>query len=131
MSFAQLVLRLSALPFAGIGLAFLLAPETMASHVGVTLDGATADHDVRAVYGGLQLGCAALLLWGAARPERIQVALVAQLFLYGGLLGARTLTWLLTGAPSVLGLVLHGGEIAGFAAGGLALRHLAALKRKP
>jgi hypothetical protein len=127
MTFAQLVLRLSALPFAGIGLAFLLAPEAMANHVGVTLEGATADHDVRAVYGGLQLGCAALLLWGAARPERVHFALVAQLLLYGGLGGARVVAWLVNGVPSALGVALHAGEIVGFVAAVVALRRLAAL----
>ncbi len=122
MRLARSVLWLSALPFAGIGLAFLLAPESMASRVGFTLAGATADHDVRAVYGGLQLGCAALLLWGATRPERVRFALVAQLLLFGGLAGARALAWSFVGAPSVLGLALHAGEVAGFAAGWFALR---------
>ena len=56
MTFARLVLRLSALPFAASGLGFLLFP-------------------------------AALLLWGAARPERAHFALVAQALLYGGLAG--------------------------------------------
>lgn len=116
------VLRLSALPFAAIGLAFLLAPTAMGSHVGVTLAGATADHDVRAVYGGLQLGCAALLLWGAARPERLRFALVAQVLLYGGLAAARAFAWVLVGAPGGLGLALHGAEIAGFGIGAWALR---------
>jgi hypothetical protein len=122
VSAAQAVLRLSALPFAAIGLAFLLAPEAMASHVGVTLARATADHDVRAVYGGLQLGCAALLWWGAAQPERVRFALVAQALLYGGLAGARGLGWLATGAPSALGIALHVAEILGFAVGVWALR---------
>ena len=124
MSLARLVLRLSALPFAGIGLAFLLAPEGMARHVGVSLAGATANHDVRAVYGGLQLGCAALLLWGAARPERVRFALVAQLLLYAGLAGARLVAWAQVGAPSALGLALHAGEGLGLTAAWLALRGL-------
>jgi hypothetical protein len=124
LSFARLVLRLSALPFAGIGLAFLLFPAAMAAHVGVSLAGATADHDVRAVYGGLQLGCAALLWLGAARAERVRPALLAQLLLYGGLAGARILGWALAGAPGPLGLALHAGELAGFAAAGFALRRL-------
>jgi hypothetical protein len=64
VSFARLVLALSALPFAGIALAFLVA---LAARVDVSLGSATADHDVRAVHGGLQLGCAARLASGAFR----------------------------------------------------------------
>jgi hypothetical protein len=66
--FARTLLALSALPFAAIGLRFLLQPAAMAAHVDLTLASTTADHDMRAVYGGLQLGCAALLGWGALRP---------------------------------------------------------------
>jgi hypothetical protein len=124
VSFARLVLALSALPFAGIGLAFLLAPAALAAHVDVALGSATADHDVRAVYGGLQLGCAALLAWGAARPERVRFALIAQLLLYGGLAAARVLGWAVAGAPSALGLALHAAEALGFGAAWLALRRL-------
>jgi hypothetical protein len=124
VSFARLVLRLAALPFAALGLAFLLAPASWAARVGVALDGATADHDVRAVYGGLQLGCAALLWLGAARPEHVRPALVAQMLLYGGLAAGRAVGWLVAGAPSALGVALHAGELVGFAAAALALRWL-------
>jgi hypothetical protein len=124
VSFARLVLALSALPFAGIGLAFLLAPAALAARVDLSLGSATADHDVRAVYGGLQLGCAALLAWGAGRPERVRFALVAQLVLYGGLAGARVLAWLVAGAPSAFGVALHTGEMFGFGAAWLALHRL-------
>lgn len=124
MNAAQVVLRLSALPFAAIGLAFLLAPHAMAAQVGVALGGATADHDVRAVYGGLQLGCAGLLWWGAAQPARVRGALVAQILLYGGLAGARGIAWLVAGPPSALGVALHAGEIAGVTVGWWALRRL-------
>jgi hypothetical protein len=124
VSFARLVLALSALPFAGIGLAFLLAPAALAAHVDVSLGSPTADHDVRAVYGGLQLGCAALLASGAARPERARFALAAQLLLYGGLAGARLVAWAAAGAPGALGLALHGAEVLGFGAAWLARRRL-------
>lgn len=124
MSFARAVLRLSALPFAAIGFAFLFSPAVLAAQVDVTLGSATADHDVRAVYGGLQLGCAGLLWWGAARPERLRFALVAQLLLYGGLASARALAWLVAGAPSGLGAALYGAELVGLAAGWSALRRL-------
>ena len=58
-----------------------------------------------------------------------RAALVAQLLLYGGLAGARGLAWLVTGAPGPFGVLLHALELAGFAAGWLALSRLAAEAR--
>ena len=55
--FARLVLGLSALAFAGIGAAFLVVPEAMAARVGVSLAGAAAANDVRAVYGESRPSC--------------------------------------------------------------------------
>lgn len=124
LTLARVVLAGSALPFAGVGLGFLIAPETMAARVDVSLASATADHDVRAVYGGLQIGCAVLLAWGAAVPARVRTGLVAQLVLYGGLVGARLVGWLATGAPGSFGLWLHGLETLGLAAGAFALYRL-------
>lgn len=118
------VLGLSALPFAGIGLAFLFAPEAMAARVDVSLASVTADHDVRAVYGGLQIACAVLLGWGALSPFHLRPALVAQLVLYGGLVAGRLVGWTTSGAPGSFGLWLHGLETLGLAAGALALHRL-------
>jgi hypothetical protein len=53
------VLALSALAFAAPGALFLLAPERGGALVGIELAGATARSDARAVFGGLQLACAA------------------------------------------------------------------------
>lgn len=121
---ARAILALSALPFAAIGAAFLLAPGTMATFVDVRLASATADADVRAVYGGLQLGCALFLLWAAADPARCRAGLVAQLALYGGLALARLPSYALAGLPSPLGLALHAGELVGLALGVFAWRQL-------
>jgi len=126
LALARTVLVLTAAPFAAIGVAFLAAPQTMAAHVDVTLGSPTADHDVRAVYGGLQLGCAALLAWGALVPAHVRTALVAQLVLYAALAGGRILAWTLVGAPGSFGLVLHGGELLGLVVGAFALHRLRA-----
>jgi hypothetical protein len=122
--FARLVLWLSAVAFAAIGAAFLLAPEAMAARVGVSLAGATAANDVRAVYGGLQLGIAAFLAWCVRRPDALRAGLAAQLFTFGGLAAARFVSMLLDGQPGALGLALHAAEIAGFACGGIARARL-------
>jgi hypothetical protein len=124
IGFARAVLALSALPFAAIGLAFVFAPEAMAARVDVSLASVTADHDVRAVYGGLQVACAVLLGWGAFSRHAVRPALVAQLALYGGLVGGRLVGWIASGAPGSFGLWLHGLELLGLAAGGLAFYRL-------
>lgn len=120
----RFVLFGSAVAFGGIGLAFLVAPGAMGARVGVSLAGATADNDVRAVYGGLQLGCAAFLALCATRPAWYAPGIAAQLLTFGGLAGARLLSWLAVGLPEPLGLALHGAEAAGLVLGGLAWRSL-------
>ena len=122
--FARLVLGLSALAFAGIGAAFLVAPEAMAARVGVSLAGAAAANDVRAVYGGLQLGIAAFLFHSARRPDVLRTGLAVQLFSFGGLAAARFASLLLDGNPGALGLALHAAEIVGFACGAVARSRL-------
>jgi hypothetical protein len=122
--FARLVLALSGLAFAAIGVPFLLAPAATAARVDVSLAGALADNDVRAVYGGLQVGCAAFLLWCAARSERVRLGLAAQLLLFGGLFAGRVASWLAVGLPPPLGLALHAGEALGLACGLVARRGL-------
>jgi len=122
--FARLVLGLSALAFAGIGAAFLVAPQAMAARVGVSLAGATAANDVRAVYGGLQLGVAAFLARCARRPDALDSGLAVQLFTFGGLAAARFASLLLDGNPGALGLALHAAEIVGFACGAVARARL-------
>lgn len=94
----------------------------MAELVGVVVTTATADADVRAVYGGLQLGCAFLLAWAASRPRWILPGLVAQVALYGGLGLARFVTYALVGLPSALGLALHVGELVAVIFGAVAWR---------
>ena len=125
MKLARIVLLLSALPFAGVGLAFLLQPAGMGSLVGLSLESPTADADVRAVYGGLQLGCALVLAWAAASPQRVRAGLLALMALYGGLAGARLLSYAVVGLPSSLGIALHLGEIVALACGALAWARLA------
>jgi hypothetical protein len=122
--FARIVLLGSASVFGAVGAAFAAAPEPMARQVGLSLAGALADNDVRAVYGGLQLGCAAFLWHCAGARDRLALGLVAQLLLFGGLLLARFASWLAVGLPGGLGLALHAGEVVGFALGVVARARL-------
>jgi hypothetical protein len=122
--FATFVLRVSAIAFAGIGAAFLLAPASMGAFVGISLAGASADNDIRAVYGGLQLGCGALLWVASSRPEWLRPGLFAQLILFAGLAAGRVVSWVAVGFPDLLGLALHAAEVLAIAAGVTALLRL-------
>jgi hypothetical protein len=92
----------------------------MGALVDIGVTGPTAEADVRAVYGGLQLGCAAFLALSATRESWLRPGLAAQLSLYGGLASSRLLSYGLAGLPSALGLALHAGELAGVLFGALA-----------
>ncbi|MFP6630073.1 MAG: DUF4345 domain-containing protein [Myxococcota bacterium] len=123
---ARLLLRASALAFTGIGGAFLVAPSAMGRFVDVSLIGATADNDVRAVYGGLQIGLGVLLWTASRRDEWLRPGLYAQLILFSGLAAGRFVSWAVVGPPGTLGLALHGAELLAIVAGLLCLRRLPA-----
>ncbi len=79
VSFPRVVVLLSAVPFAGIGLAFLVSPEGMVALIGLSLRDATAQADIRAVYGGLQLGRAGFLAYCVFYSSFVRPGLVAQI----------------------------------------------------
>jgi hypothetical protein len=99
MTFARVVLGLSVLAWAGFGLMLLVWPERLAG-VGLEVASPLARVEVRAFYGGLELGIATFLIWSLASAERIRSGLML-----GGLaLGGTAL-----GRP--VGTALEGGAI--------------------
>ncbi|MAG32486.1 MAG: hypothetical protein CL908_16510 [Deltaproteobacteria bacterium] len=58
------------------GLAYLLAPAALTEPAGFGELSATAMTDVRATYGGFQIGMGAFLVWAARAEERHKGALV-------------------------------------------------------
>ena len=122
----RLLLRACALAFAGIGGAFLVAPNAMGGFVELSLVGATADNDVRAVYGGLQIALGGLLWAASCRDEWLRPGLYAQLILFSGLAAGRFVSWAVVGLPDDLGLALHAAEGIAIIAGVLCLRKLPA-----
>lgn len=126
MTLAQSVLALCALAYGGVGASFLLFPEPMTSLVDISLGSATADNDVRAVYGGVGLGLAAFFARSATRTDWQRPALWAALLTLGAMAFARFWSLGVVGLPGPLGFLLHGAELAGFAASVAALRRLPA-----
>lgn len=110
--FARIVLAAGAVAFAAPGAAFLLWPERFAGVLGITLDGPLARTDVRAVFGGLELGVAAVLALCAMRSTRAADGLALLCATAGGMLAGRLLGLARDGAPGALGVALGVVELA-------------------
>jgi hypothetical protein len=102
-----IVLWLSALVFATFGVLFLADPSGWASTVDVAAASATARAEIRAMYGGLELGMALFLAWCALDPARVRIGLTACVCFFAGLALARGASALLDGGarPIVFTLV--------------------------
>lgn len=72
MSLDRVFLALGSLAFAGLGLAYLVAPAEMMLLTEMTLPTATAQIEVRGFYGGQMLGIA-LFAWLGLRREALRV----------------------------------------------------------
>lgn len=92
----RLILVIAAATFAFFGLTFLVNPAGMASVVELHPATSTSTTDIRAVYGGLELGIAALL--SAALRTRVREGLLMATILFGGLLLGR-ITGILVDGP--------------------------------
>jgi hypothetical protein len=96
----QAVLGVTALVFTGIALASALAPHTMAAGLGYTLDNVDALNEFRAIYVGLWLATAALLIIALRRIDEPLLGDVAAMLVLGQT-GGRLLSLLLDGTPSM------------------------------
>lgn len=96
MSIGRIALIVSVVGWA-FGAAFLAWPVETVALVDIELPSPTARTDVRAVYGGLQLGLAAFLAYCAANPERTVVGLAATTACIAGLATGRFLGALVDG----------------------------------
>lgn len=82
--------------FGFFGLWGLLSPEGMAATIGIKATAADGVNDLRAMYGGLELGLAAVLGWHALTEDRVSDGLVIAALTIGGLGAARGLSMLVT-----------------------------------
>jgi hypothetical protein len=94
---ASLVLWLISLTFLGFGLAFLLNPSGMTEGLDIALPTLRAEIEIRAFYGGLEIGFAVFLALAAGRPTWRQPALVATTLVLGGTAATRVVGQLLGG----------------------------------
>ncbi|MWV11840.1 DUF4345 domain-containing protein [Pseudomonas sp. R-28-1W-6] len=102
---ARIFLAVQALILAGFGLAYLVRPHELANLSGMLLMAPAAITDVRAYYGGLQLGLAAYLLLALARRDLLRPALSLLVLLYASLALTRMAgLWLDGGAQQTFNL---------------------------
>ena len=115
--------------FAAVGLIFgfwyLLAPASLTDPTGFGPLGPNALTDVRATYGGFQIGSGLFLLWAAADPARVRVALVLQALTIGAIGSCRLVGIAIDGSPNGFLLSALASEITFTAIGLFALRRLA------
>ena len=95
----QVVLGLTALVFLGIAAGSLVAPHAMAHGLGYRLDSIDALSEFRAIYVGLWLATALLMLVAARRAELTILGDLAGLLVLGQVLG-RLVSLVLDGMPS-------------------------------
>jgi hypothetical protein len=105
MLFARIVLSIQIVALTALGLAYFIRPEEMASFSGALLMGSAAVTEVRAYYGGLQLGLAAYLVMALLRLDLLRPALLLLVLLYSVLALARFAgLWLDGGAQQTFNL---------------------------
>lgn len=105
MLFARIVLLIQIAALLVLGLAYFIRPEEMASFSGALLMGNAAVTEVRAYYGGLQLGLAAYLVMALLRLDLLRPALLLLVLLYSVLALARVGgLWLDGGAQQTFNL---------------------------
>ncbi len=96
----RITLWLSGLGFIGFGLACLIAPLEVLGAAGLITTGDVAATEIRAFYGGLELGLGTLIIASALNPAYRRAGLWLCFAAYGGIGLARTLGMLLTGAAT-------------------------------
>lgn len=125
MLFARIVLLIQIAALLVLGLAYFIRPEEMASFSGALLMGSAAVTEVRAYYGGLQLGLAAYLAMALLRQDLLRPALILLVLLYSVLALARAAgLWLDGSAQQTFNLYALLLEVASAALAWWALRGL-------
>ncbi|RZA07862.1 MAG: DUF4345 domain-containing protein [Proteobacteria bacterium] len=93
----QTVLRITALAFLAFGIYGLFFPERMLGPSGVMLPVPAARGEMRAFYGGFEIGFGLFLLMAAFRPRLAEGAALAACLGLSGIALARVLSMLLEG----------------------------------
>jgi len=127
---ARAIVALNALTFIGLGIAFLISPTEMAAIVDLEGTSPLARSDLRAIYGGIELGIGALLLVKLLDGD-LAPALRSLLFIFGAMILSRLFSLFADGMPAQPGTLLLGLEVAAFSSAALGLRMIGRRPRRP
>ncbi|RME45319.1 MAG: DUF4345 domain-containing protein, partial [Deltaproteobacteria bacterium] len=105
MRLSSIVLSVAGFVYALLGFLFLFAPVTMGRWILLSVPSAAAAIEIRAFYGGLEVGLGAFLLYCGNRPATVIVGLVAMTLCTGGILVGRLTGIFLDGSPEKMTLV--------------------------
>lgn len=89
--FARLILVLAALMFAGLGVYLLKEPGKLDEWIGLRATTAESLTELRALYGGLEIGLGLFLLLCALRQPWISAGCACLVFVCGGIAIARVI----------------------------------------
>ena len=89
MNLSRIALITAAAGFAGFGAACLIRPKSMLERVDVRSKSARGTTELRAMYGGLELGLGAFFAIAAAKPQWRRPALLAQTLGMGAVAASR------------------------------------------
>jgi hypothetical protein len=121
MRFARAYLLFFAAMGLFFGLWYLIAPTGLTDPTGFGPLGPNALTDVRATYGGFQIGAGLFLLWAVADPARVRTALVLQTLTIGAIASCRLVGIAVDGSPNAFLLSALASEIVLTAVGLFAL----------
>jgi Domain of unknown function (DUF4345) len=82
------------------GVWYLVAPVAWTDPTGFGPLGPNALTDVRATYGGFQIGLGLFTIWAAADPERVRIGLVLQALTIGAIASCRLAGFAIDGSPN-------------------------------
>ena len=115
------VLLALAASFIAFGVAFLLAPQKLAAYADLSTTSRLGLVELRAFYGGVQIGLGVFLAVAAMRREWQLPGLVCALLSLLGVFGARIYALTAEGWPGAMVLVFLAIELAGVVAAGFGL----------
>ena len=95
----SIVISIAGLGFVGFGIIFLCWPEVMLPGIGIVTPDLQSQIEIRAMYGGLELGLGILIL-SCFAADRQRFGLQLSLASYGGLGLARAASMLVMGVAS-------------------------------
>lgn len=124
MTLARLLLLASAVIFIGVGAIFLFLPESFAHVLEITAPTAMARMDLRATYGGLELGFGIFLVICVVKRPWIRPGLVALALATGGFAFGRLVGLIAEGTINSLMLMCLVAEVIVTAGSLLALRKI-------